>query len=74
MTEADCINCGKPAKYNYQKTWKKYVSSDHPEHLWEIWKEDTEWDGGDFEEPTGEDNLFFCEKCAKLFEEDVLPW
>ncbi|MEK7088579.1 MAG: hypothetical protein AAB913_00430 [Patescibacteria group bacterium] len=59
-----CDFCDFGAIDNFQKVWKKFTIDKKGEY-----KEDRKFNGGDFEEPTGGDNVHLCEKHLKKWME-----
>lgn len=55
-TKYECQCCGKPARYNFQKTW--IVWNIHGHNIYKPGFVDNQ-------DPSGEDNMFLCEMCAK---------
>ena len=59
----NCRACGKPATRNYQKIWVMYKVYKNGGY-----SRSYQHKGMYIEEPTGEDNLHFCDACGEEFE------
>ena len=52
-----CDFCNSLATVNFQKVWKRFIIDKNGEY-----KEDKNFDGSDFEQPIGEDNIHLCKR------------
>lgn len=55
-----CDFCKLKSVVNYQKVWDRFSINKNEEY-----KEDLTFDGGDFAEPVGNDNIHLCRKHEK---------
>lgn len=52
-----CDFCNSLATINFQKVWKKFIIDKNGDY-----KEDKNFDGGDFEQSINEDNIHLCKR------------